>query len=799
MFRDPNKWTNVLNIQVKNSEEEKELKMDPRFCVEAVLEDGDFKGTRRTIRSKELKCPDCDQRFAFSSALKRHESNCVRHERRKHWSETAETGNDKKEQTPSLAPQISSFRCHLCEHSSAKRQLALKHLRVCHFPEYNLLVSNGELNPGAEEKESLIRAQEKKYPGYVNRKIICLICMHRFCSEISVLSVPSCHFCPSHWQSRAPTSIGTLSHIPSETEDNSVMTDVDMIYALTSVDVLYRKLSWVATWRNVAEDNVFLFTFALGNGKIRPDWTNISIVECGLKLINRSYANLGNVLWPNDMMHLVFFLQIGVYFFNVQNDLFLGPREALRLDDKIYLFKQVGAQKERAAIAYDSETDDDDDAENVTPLLNGKKSCANFHKNNLETASPNSKPTSNSGKPSLPVLSSGHDSKEDHEGLLTADIGQSKNIKNLETRSKTADVGKSESIENLETRSKTADIGESKSVENFETGSLPYGLLKASHDAEFAPVICAKSLSSVLGQYVPDSSNLLATKLPTGPDVDSPTQEKSLKQKAQTSARQDEPATQEESLKLKSLAQPDTHGESLQPELSPSVLKDGAADSAEAANRSDSKCLPTDIQCPLEPKQSAAHQDDVPRAKTIPRNPPYERLIIKSSRDALDVSSDIVYALGCKSVIEKALREVKNWKNVPLDDTFLYSYAGAYFELSDGVVTTVNDFSNVTLDFEVQDWPFSKLVGKLRRLRVRSLSAWAILYVIGYKLYFRGENWPLDLMDFNFFRWLALRYRTYLLSTSECRKLDRYENTDLLPSHIRMFRLVPKDASLQNE
>ncbi|CAB3361331.1 Hypothetical predicted protein [Cloeon dipterum] len=509
------------------------------------------------------------------------------------------------------------------------------------------------------------------------------------------------------------------------------MTDVDMIYALTSVDVLYRKLSWVATWRNVAEDNVFLFTFALGNGKIRPDWTNISIVECGLKLINRSYANLvsrlrrkkfqsvrakvylyaigvkflqGNVLWPNDMMHLVFFLQIGVYFFNVQNDLFLGPREALRLDDKIYLFKQVGAQKERAAIAYDSETDDDDDAENVTPLLNGKKSCANFHKNNLETASPNSKPTSNSGKPSLPVLSSGHDSKEDHEGLLTADIGQSKNIKNLETRSKTADVGKSESIENLETRSKTADIGESKSVENFETGSLPYGLLKASHDAEFAPVICAKSLSSVLGQYVPDSSNLLATKLPTGPDVDSPTQEKSLKQKAQTSARQDgdpnasislshpnestdvitrgaavEPATQEESLKLKSLAQPDTHGESLQPELSPSVLKDGAADSAEAANRSDSKCLPTDIQCPLEPKQSAAHQDDVPRAKTIPRNPPYERLIIKSSRDALDVSSDIVYALGCKSVIEKALREVKNWKNVPLDDTFLYSYAGAYF------------------------------------------------------------------------------------------------------------------------
>ncbi|XP_065345979.1 uncharacterized protein LOC135943396 [Cloeon dipterum] len=653
------------------------------------------------------------------------------------------------------------------------------------------------------------------------------------------------------------------------------MSDVDMIYALTSVDVLYRKLSWVATWRNVAEDNVFLFTFAQGNGKIRPDWKNMSIGEFGLKLINRSYADLvsklryrnfrsvrakvylyaigakfveGNDLWPNDLMHLVFFLQIGVYFFKVQNDLFLGPREALRLVDQIYQFKQVGAQKELAAIAYDSETDDDDDAENVTPLLNGKKSCVPFHNNNFETASPNSKPTSNYEKSSLPALSSGYDSKEDLEELVTADIDHSKKIKNLETRSKTADIGKSKSAENLETRPKTADIGKSKSVENLktsyktadvgksesienlETRSLPDGLLKARHDAEFAPIKCAKSLSLALGQYVPDSSNLLATKLLTSPGVDSPTQEESLKQKAQTSACQDDVAvglknpdnsaptnlltddSEEKPLinKVNLKIQPDTHEESLRPELSPLALKDGAADSSEPANRSELKCLPTDIQptkpeagspankCPPQPKRSTAHQDVVLRAKTIPCNPLYERLIIKSSRDSLDVSSDIVYALGCKSVIKKALREVKKWRNVPLDDTFLYSYAFAYFEMRDGVVPIVGDFSNLALDLEASEWPFAKLVGKLRHLRVCSRSAWAIIYVIGYKLYCRGENWPLDLMNFNFFRWLALRYQIYLRSPGECKNLNKkYENTDLLPSYIRMFRLVPKDTFLQ--
>lgn len=216
---------------------------DHEACSESSGNDEDKKKSAYSATPHKMSCPVCYRKFPWSSSLKRHilthtgqkpykctecplwfttKSNCDRHIQRKHGNSNGVNGdsldrdsNDDNEEEGSQGPEdeagfhfpvnmdrketlprresISSpeapYKCHICEDGFTDRDSAIEHIHAIHNTEYKELESKGAFDEAAEAPtsspdngEELYDQLRGKFPDYVNRKIICLFCSHKFWS-----------------------------------------------------------------------------------------------------------------------------------------------------------------------------------------------------------------------------------------------------------------------------------------------------------------------------------------------------------------------------------------------------------------------------------------------------------------------------------------------------------------------------------------------------------------------------------------------------------------------------------------
>merc|ERR1712083_766090 len=99
---------------------------------------------------------------------------------------------DRKETLPrreSISSPEAPYKCHICEDGFTDRDSAIEHIHAIHNTEYKELESKGAFDEAAEAPtsspdngEELYDQLRGKFPDYVNRKIICLFCSHKFWS-----------------------------------------------------------------------------------------------------------------------------------------------------------------------------------------------------------------------------------------------------------------------------------------------------------------------------------------------------------------------------------------------------------------------------------------------------------------------------------------------------------------------------------------------------------------------------------------------------------------------------------------